>query len=131
MAMLLSAQDAVQWQQRGVVTSGITFARNFGGALGVGLFGALFNLLSARQLHDISAGNFSTGDLLNPHKLLDLQQSHPVELARAQSTITHGLLWVFVAMILAGVCQFLVSRLIPSQKSSHKITPAELIEAIA
>ena len=41
MSILLAAQDAVQWQQRGIVTSGITFCRNFGGAAGVGLFGAL------------------------------------------------------------------------------------------
>ncbi len=52
--MLLAAQDAVEWQQRGLVTSGITFARNFGGALGVGLLGTLFNLAERREI----AGDF-------------------------------------------------------------------------
>ncbi len=82
MSTLLAAQDAVEWQQRGIVTSGITFARNFGGALGVGLFGALFNLLSAAKLREVSAGNFSTGDLLNPHKLEEIQRGHAAEFAR-------------------------------------------------
>jgi MFS family permease len=130
MSILLAAQDAVQWQQRGIVTSGITFARNFGGALGVGLFGALFNILTATRLHDLSAGNFSTGDLLDPHKLGDLQKTHPTQLAAAQYTITHGLVWVFVAMLAAAVVQIFVSRMIPAHKGSHKITPAEMLEAV-
>ena len=60
MAMLLAAQDAVEWQQRGLVTSGITLCAILAEALGVGLLGTLFNLLSAAKLKAISAGNFST-----------------------------------------------------------------------
>jgi MFS family permease len=130
MAILLAAQDAVEWQQRGIVTSGITFARNFGGALGVGLFGALFNILTTARLHALSAGNFSTGDLLNPHKLEELQKTHPTELAASQYTITHGLVWVFVAMLAAAVAQIFMSRLIPGRKSGHKVSAAEMLEAV-
>jgi MFS family permease len=130
MAMLLAAQDAVQWQQRGMVTSGITFSRNFGGALGVGLFGALFNILTASPLRRVSEGKFSTGDLLNPHKLGELQKTYPTQLAEAQHAITHGLLFVFVAMLLAAVIQIFVSRLIAAKKSTHKVTPAEMMEAV-
>jgi MFS family permease len=130
MAMLLAAQDAVQWQQRGIVTSGITFCRNFGGALGVGLFGTLFNIASAAQLERISSGNFSTSDLLNPHKLGELQKNHPELLAHAQSVICQGVTWVFVAMAGVGILQVFVSRMISTHKSEHKVTSAEVMEAI-
>ena len=101
MACLLSAQDAVAWQQRGNITSGITFFRNFGGAIGVGAMGALFNFLSAAKLRTVTFGQFATSDLLDHRRLEDLQKSHPDLLQAAQSTIAHGLLWVFVAMLLA------------------------------
>ncbi|HUO09968.1 MAG TPA: MFS transporter [Phycisphaerae bacterium] len=130
MAMLLAAQDAVQWQQRGIVTSGITFCRNFGGALGVGLFGALFNMISASNLESISRGNFLTSDLLNPEKLASLQKSQPELLAQAQSVICHGIWWVFAAMAGVGVLQIVVSRRISTHKSAHNVTSAEMMEAI-
>ena len=130
MAMLLAAQDAVQWQQRGIVTSGITFCRNFGGALGVGLFGALFNMISASSLESISRGRFLTSDLLNPQKLESLQKTQPELLAHAQSVICHGIWWVFAAMAAAGLLQVLVSRKISTHKSGHDVTSAEMMEAI-
>ena len=130
MSMLLAAQDAVQWQQRGIVTSGITFCRNFGGALGVGLFGALFNMISATQLEEMSKGNFLTSDLLNPQKLEALQKSHPDLLAHAQSVICHGIWWVFAAMLGAGFLQIFVARKISTHKSEHDVTSAEMMESI-
>ena len=50
MAYLLAAQDAVAWQQRGIITSGIQFFRTIGGAIGIGLMGMLFNMLIAPDL---------------------------------------------------------------------------------
>jgi hypothetical protein len=67
---------------------------------------------------------------LNPHKLEELQKTHPTQLVAAQSTITHGLVWVFVAMLLASVVQIFVSRLISAKKSDHKITSTEMLEAV-
>src|SRR5262249_54026290 len=127
---LLAAQDAVQWQQRGVVTSGITFSRNFGGAIGVGLFGALFNVVSATQLESIADGKFQTSDLLNPQKLEALQKSQPEVLGQAQAAICHGVWWVFAGMVGAGIVQIFVSRMISTHKSGHSVTSEEMLESI-
>jgi MFS family permease len=47
MSYLLGAQDAVAWQQRGIITSLVAFFRSIGGALGVGLLGAILNVALA------------------------------------------------------------------------------------
>ncbi|MGN6367585.1 MAG: MFS transporter [Phycisphaerae bacterium] len=130
MAMLLAAQDAVQWQQRGIVTSGVTFCRMFGGALAVGLFGALFNMISATRLEQMAKGKFVTSELLNPQKLGELQKTQPELLADAQSVICHGIWWVFGAMVAAGFLQIFVCRKISSHKSEHGVTRAEMMESL-
>ncbi|MFC9966872.1 MFS transporter [Nocardia ignorata] len=40
---LIAAQNSAPWQERGVVTSANMFARSFGSALGVAVFGAIVN----------------------------------------------------------------------------------------
>src|SRR5438552_4072870 len=42
MAYILAAQNAVTWQQRGIITSGIQFFRTIGGAVGIGVLGMVF-----------------------------------------------------------------------------------------
>jgi MFS family permease len=130
MGTLLSAQDAVEYEQRGIVTSGVTFFRNFGGALGVGLFGALFNLLTANTLKGIIGNEFSTGDLLDSEKLKHIHEEHPQLLLRAQSAISHGLLWVFGAMLAGAVAMILMSRLISPHKHHGKVHAAEMMEGL-
>ena len=49
MSYLLAAQDAVQWQQRGIVTSSMQFFRTIGGAVGIGLLGACSTSSAARD----------------------------------------------------------------------------------
>ena len=43
MSYLLAAQDAVAWQQRGIITSAVQFFRTIGGAIGIGMLGMLFS----------------------------------------------------------------------------------------
>lgn len=126
MAALLSAQDATTWQQRGVVTSSVTFARAFGGALGVGLLGALFNLLMAPHLVAMKAAQITPADLLDGHRLKAIPPSvlHP-----AQQAIAHCLLWVFASMLLFAAVQVLVSLAISRHKSTHRLTASEAIES--
>ena len=124
MAVLLSAQDATTWQQRGVVTSSVTFARAFGGALGVGLLGALFNLLMAPHLLAMKASHITPADLLDAHRLKDLP---PAVLHPAQQAVAHSLLWVFAPMLLFAVVQVLVSLAISKHQSTHRLTAGEAI----
>src|SRR5215216_2695532 len=54
--MLISAQSAVDWERRGVVTGTNVFARSMGSALGIAVFGAIANAsLSQRVGEHISS----------------------------------------------------------------------------
>ncbi|HUB24737.1 MAG TPA: MFS transporter, partial [Tepidisphaeraceae bacterium] len=50
MSYLLSAQETVEWKQRGLVTSNVMFMRTAGGALGIGALGGLFTSLISSNL---------------------------------------------------------------------------------
>src|ERR1700722_13442700 len=59
MSYLLAAQNAVTWQRRGMVTSSVMFVRNVGGSVGIGVLGALFNILALPHLHDLESHGIS------------------------------------------------------------------------
>ena len=119
MAYLLGAQQAVTWQQRGIVTSAVTFFRTLGGALGVGLLGAVFNWKVAPGLMplrgvEVNGEKITPGSLLDPHKLHEI----PPELLKpAQGAIVHSLLWVFGLMLAVGVIQLVITRWLPAKKA--------------
>jgi hypothetical protein len=50
-------------------------------------------------------------------------------LSKAQGTISHGLLWVFVTMLGFALLQLWISRRLPRAKRDHKTTAAEAMEA--
>lgn len=113
MAYLLAAQDAVSWQQRGIVTSGVSFFRTMGGALGIGLMGALFNTLSRDDLARLAAKGVKPAAALDPH----LQKNLPPEAtALIQHAISSGLIYVFLAMAVIAAVQFGVTFLMPPKK---------------
>lgn len=124
MSSLLSAQDAATWQQRGLVTSSVTFFRHFGGALGVGLLGSLFNLLIASDLARMKDHNITPADLLNPHQL---QKLSPEVLKPAQEAIANSLLWVLVALFISGAIQLWFVRQLAAHRN-HKIQQNEQSE---
>ena len=64
---MLAAQDAVAWQQRGIVTSGITFFRTIGGAVGIGAMGMLLNVLTAPQMRRLREAGVNPAELMDPH----------------------------------------------------------------
>ena len=118
MSYLLAAQDAVGYQQRGIVTSGVSFFRTLGGALGIGLLGAGFNFLSLADINTLRARGVAPSAALNPH----LQEAlDPDSLALIRHAITASMKWVFVAMLALAVVQFLVTLLMPKKKPAHAI----------
>lgn len=119
MAYLLGAQDAVDYHQRGIVTSTVSFCRTIGGSMGVGLLGAGFNYLSADDLAKLADRGVSPASALDPHA----QATMPADaLALAQATISGGLRWVFVAMLIAGIGQ-LVATLMMRQSPDPATQP--------
>jgi len=128
MSYLLSAQNAVTWRQRGLVTSGIQFFRTMGGAVGIGLFGALFNIIAQPQLKTLESHGISAASLLDPHTR---EHISPDLLAQAGKMISGGLWWVFVAMFLSALAGVAVATLLSRQKADHKVSALEAAEAMA
>jgi MFS family permease len=129
MAYLLAAQDDVAWQQRGIVTSSIQFFRTIGGAVGIGVLGMLFNILTAPAMRRLREQGVNPGQLLDPHQRASLS---PQVLQSASSSIAHGLTWVFAAMLIGAIVQAAATLLMPAaRKSTHAPSRAEAIEAMA
>ena len=70
---LISAQSAVEWERRGVVTGTAVFARSMGSALGIAVFGAIANASLNQQMggHDFSTASAVPVSILEPalHKV--------------------------------------------------------------
>jgi len=127
MSYLLAAQHAVEWQQRGIITSGIQFFRTTGGAIAIGLMGMLFNFLIRDQVIALRSAGVNPATLLDPFGRSGLtdDQMHVV-----QNMISGGLLKVFVAMIVFAILQLLATLLMASGKS-EPLTRGETLEALA
>lgn len=118
MSYLLAAQSAVEWQQRGIVTSGISFFRTMGGAVGIGLLGAAFNFLIRHDLKQLESEGVSPAAALDPH----LQgQLSATATALIRHAISSGLVWVFAAMLACAVAQFLTTLLMRDGKPAGPV----------
>jgi MFS family permease len=127
MGYLLAAQNAVTWQQRGIVTSSIHFFRTAGGAVGIGMLGALFNVLTGPQLQHLQAGGISPASLLDPH----MRDQIPASILQsAGHTIAGALHWVFIVMLGVAVVQFFVTAWMPRRKSDQKVSVLQATEAL-
>ena len=113
MAYLLGAQDAVDYHQRGIVTSTVSFCRTIGGSMGVGLLGAGFNYLSAPQLKVLADRGVHAAEALDPHAQAKLSAG---DLEYVRHVISGGLRWVFVAMLAAAVGQLVATLLMRRKK---------------
>ncbi len=128
MAYLLAAQNAVTWHERGLVTSSITFFRTIGGALGVGLLGALFNLAIAPRLAQLRARGATPAQVLDPRGATGLS---PALVRDLQHMICGGLLWVFVAMLAFAVLQLILTLRMPDGRPDAAVKASDLFEAAA
>jgi EmrB/QacA subfamily drug resistance transporter len=128
MAYLLAAQDAVAWQQRGIITSSIQFFRTIGGAVGIGVMGMLFNILTAPEMRRLRADGINPASLLNPHSRSTLSEQ---TLHAASAMFGHGLTWVFAAMLICAAVQLGITMFMPNRKGKHAINASEAMEAMA
>jgi MFS family permease len=127
MSYLLAAQEAVGFQQRGAVTGAITFFRSIGGALGVGLLGAMFNATASADLQRLAGAGATPAKLLDPHSATTLS---PELASQAQHVIAVSLTHVFVAMAAVTVCQLAVTFWMPARKCDHRVKASEGLEAM-
>jgi MFS family permease len=121
MSFLLAAQNAVSWQRRGIVTSSVQFFRTIGGAFGIGILGAVFNMIALPRLGNIGAS------LLDPHARAALD---PATLRASGAIIDSGLHYVFIGMLAVSILQFIVSRWMPEDQAAQAIGAREAAEAL-
>jgi MFS family permease len=128
MGYLLSAQNAVPWQRRGIVTGSIHFFRTAGGAIGIGILGALFNTLAGPKLAALREGGITPAALLDPHQRSGMSAQL---LQAAGHSIAVSLHWVFMVMLAVAVVQLIVTSFMPRRKAERRLTALETAEAMA
>ena len=126
LCFLLAPQEAVSWQQRGNITSSVMFFRTIGGAVGVGLLGALFNLLIASDFARLQRLGIKPSEVFSPELHSKLS---PELLASGQHAIVNALTWVFAVMLFFSLVQIAVATLMPAFKPQHEIKRSEEFEA--
>jgi len=125
MSFLICAQEAVTYKHRGSVTSAISFFRTMGGAVGIGVLGAMFNIVTSAQTRHLRELGIKPAELLDPHTHASIA---PDLLREARHMIAGGLIWVFVAMLASVVILLGLTRLMPPGTTTHKVSASEAME---
>jgi MFS family permease len=126
MSFLIAAQESVTYVQRGIVTSSVSFFRTMGGAVGIGLLGALFNILISAETAQLRQRGLRPAELLDPHAQASLP---PPLLEQARGMIAGGLTWVFVAMLATAVLLWIVTRLMPARTCTQQVS-SDAVDAV-
>ena len=106
---LLGVQNSVDRDRRGAATGAVIFSRTIGGALGVGVLGAILGLALARNLAGASLVGIDVAAALRPetHSRLD-----PAQLRAVRESLGRALHLVFLQMAgLAGLGLICSTRL--------------------
>jgi len=115
---LLASQNAVGWEQRGVVTASVQFTRTMGGTIGVAVLGAVLNARLVPTLR--SAGTADVNALLQPASRAGLTEN---VLTILRGGLATSLLGVYAIMLVVSVCGVLFAFFIPA-KISARTAPA-------
>jgi multidrug resistance protein len=116
LSFILSVQHAVKWGQRGVATGAVILLRTIGGALGVGLLGAVLGWELAHRLDASGAHGINVPAALRPETHHDLS---PGQLALVQEHLGHALRDVYVQMAVLGIAMMLCAFGLPDQQETH------------
>jgi MFS family permease len=106
--ILVMVQAAVPWQRRAVATGLVQFSRTIGGAVGVGLLGAIVTA---------SVGGTSAA-ILDP---IGRNFIPAAQLASMRSALSGGLEWVFVIVALDAILAAIVAiRMMPAVRIERR-----------
>jgi EmrB/QacA subfamily drug resistance transporter len=131
--LVLAVQNAVEYEQLGVATSGATLFRSIGGSLGTALLGAVFS----NRLADALAGDLPAG--ANRGVEANLAGLDPSALGRLPATIRDAYLSAFtdavdlVFLVAAGIMAiaFVLTLFIPERPLRQTVRTAGLQQAFA
>lgn len=122
---LLAVQNAVEFQNMGTATSGVTFFRMMGGAFGVAIFGSVLNNRLEYNLprlvpEDALAGIDSATLTSSPEQVLSLP---PDVVAGVQEAFALSLETVFLLSVPLALAAFALSWFLPQIALKERVTP--------
>ncbi len=132
-AFVISVQNAVPWNLRGVATASTQFVRTIGGTVGVALMGTILNTQMAQLFAPIFArfpsvvarlpGNVAPSNvLLTP----DVRRSLPFDfLSQLQAALAHSLFWVYLLTLALSVIGLAAMFLLPGGRAEKYAYHAE------
>jgi MFS family permease len=118
----LAAQNAVDWDRRGVATGLVMFSRTMGGAMGIGLMGAALARLVEARLTVGGEALFDVSAALRPetHALLASD-----DLVRVQEALRGGLGLVFLVLALMALLGTICAACLPSGTGGPEVEEVE------
>lgn len=106
--LLVGAQTAVAWNERGQATGLLQFSRTIGGAVGTGLLGALLS----------TAVGPTASAVLDPIARLRVS---PADLETVRAALGAGLASIYAALFVAALGAWLIAiRLVPAARIGHR-----------
>ncbi len=114
-SFILAIQHAVTWGQRGVATGAATFTRTIGGAVGVGVLGAVLATGMGLRLGAAGHGQIDVSSALRPETHKDLQ---PGELQLVQANLGPTLRDVYILIMLFAVISLICAFWLPGRRAT-------------
>lgn len=102
LALLLDVQNTVARARRGTVTGAVILARTMGGALGVGILGAVMSLLLGRRLVNTPGVDVTAALRPETHALLAPSQLSAVQDALGRTLADVFLMMLALALLMIG-----------------------------
>ncbi len=101
-AFIIAVQNAVGWEERGIVTALVGFSRTIGGAVGVAALGTVLSAAMRSRL-GMATSETSSNALLNPELRAALD---PAQLATLRAALADALGAVYLGILIAVVLAF-------------------------
>jgi len=136
-AFVISVQNAVPWNLRGVATASTQFVRTIGGTVGVALMGTILNTQMAHLFAPIFARfpndvahlpkNVAPSNvLLTP----EVRRTLPLDfLSQLQVALAHSLFWVYLLTLALAVIGLAAMFLLPGGRADKYAYDAEATDA--
>jgi EmrB/QacA subfamily drug resistance transporter len=130
--LVLAVQNAVDYSDLGVATSGATLFRSIGGSLGTAVLGAIFANRLSRELRSVlpagAAGHANTGAQVNPSEIAHLPSALRIGYLHA---FTSSLNTVFLVAGAVAVVAFLFSWFIRELPLRETVATADMGDTFA
>jgi EmrB/QacA subfamily drug resistance transporter len=130
--LVLAVQNAVDYSDLGVATSGATLFRSIGGSLGTAVLGAIFSNRLANELRSVfpasAAGHAGTGAQVSPKAIAHLP---PVLRSGYLHAFTNSLSTVFLVACAFALAAFVLSWFIRQLPLRETVASADLAETFA